>query len=339
MRWNPVIQIGEHVTVFSGEWLGSVLVAGESRKLPEEVRGDTRHLETLVGAGAGGEDGAVSNASELPEAVVRVDVGDVLRSQARDLAAETSELLVSLASLHGAPPSIWQLTGDCVSFVDGRPAGASFGTPRFFAASSEQELEMAEDNTASTLAEMASRLGSNLPMTRPQGRRAAQLLVWLRRARQTWEPGRLVLCDRVFEQVAGWAGIADRARFIRDDLRLAWALRQVRGEIAGSWTALVNANSALSTEHAIAGEAWRRVTADPDIGFKQLERGWHVNLKGVLLRLDWLLQTIESNSTVHERLSQLRDRAATGRATAQWVDELCSDFDVLEAAPSERATH
>jgi hypothetical protein len=328
MRWPWVIEIGERVTVFQVEWLRSVLSAGELQKLPGEVSSATQHLEMLVGAGR--DDADVSETEDLPESVVRVDLGDVLLSQARDLAAETSELLVSLASLHGAPPSIWQLTGDRLMFVDGRSGGPAFGIPRFFAPSSEQRLEMAEDDTASTLAALAPRLGPKLPMTRRQARRAAQLLVWLRRARQTWEPGRLVLCDRVFEQVSGWARIADRGRFVREHLRLAWALRQVRNEIVRSWYALVDANSALSTERAMSEEDWRQVTADPDIAFEMDNRSRRLNLQGVLRRLDFLVQRTDSTFPVHDRLSRLRDRTRNGRATAHWVDELSVDFDVLE---------
>jgi hypothetical protein len=327
MRWPWVIEIGERVTVFKAEWLRSVLSAGELQKLPDEVRGDTHQLEMLVGIGHEGID--VSKEDDLPEAVVRVDLGEVILSHAHDLASETSELLVSLASLHGAPPSIWQLTGGRISFVDGRSGGASFGTPRFFAPSSEQRLEMAQDDTAMTLDALASRLGPNLPMTRPQGRRAAQLLVWLRRARQTWEPGRLVLCDRVFEQVSGWAGVADRERFVREHQRLAWALRQVVSEIGGSWYALVNANSALSSERAMSEDDWQQVRGDPEIGFEMDDRRWRVNPQGVLRRLDFLLQRTAPKSPVHERLSRLRKRTKNGRATAKWVDELCADFDVL----------
>jgi hypothetical protein len=146
MRWPPVIEIGDRVTVFSVEWLRSVLCSGDRMRLPEEVRGDTFHLEMLVGTEE--DDTGASEADQLREAVVRVNLDDVLVSQARDLASETSELLVSLASLHGAPPSIWQLTGDRIAFVNGRLDGASFGTPRFFAPSSEQRLELAQDDTA-----------------------------------------------------------------------------------------------------------------------------------------------------------------------------------------------
>lgn len=328
MRWPWVIEIGDRVTVFQADWLRAVVNAGEQHKLPGEVRDDSHDLEMLVGAGE--EAAEASGREDLPEAMIRVDLGDVLLSQAKALASETSELLVSLASLHGAPASIWQLTGDRITFIDGGRGGASFGTPRFFAPSSEQRIEMSQDDTAETLATLAPQLASNVPMTRPQGRRAAQLLVWLRRARQTWEPGRLVLCDRVFEQVSGWAGIGDRGRFIREHLRLAWALRQVRAEISGSWYAIVNGNSVLSSERLMTEEDWSVVSADPEIGFEMRDRTSRVNLRGVLRRLDFLLARVAPDSSVHDRLRRLRDRASSGRATAKWMDDLCAEFDVLD---------
>jgi hypothetical protein len=156
------------------------------------------------------------------------------------------------------------------------------------------------------------------------------LLVWLRRARQAWEPGRLVLCDRIFEQVSGWAGVADRGRFVREHLRLAWALRQVRSEIVGSWYALVNANSALSSERAMTEEDWRQIVADPEIAFEMRDRRSRVSLQGVLRRLDFLLDRTAPASPVHERLTRLQNRTRNGRATASWVDGLCADFDVLQ---------
>ncbi len=317
-----LLRVGDAVSFYRQDYLREALEPDPSPELPPELQEGT-------------EFGAVGSLvrereveRDVPHVIVRVALGDVFVAESLRLAEETAELIVSLATLHGADPSIWVLTKDHVKFVDGRESGSSMHAPDVVGVSLDQRSAIAADPMPEVFETWATELEPRLPICDPGLRRAARLALWLRRARQSWEPGRLVLCDRVFEQVAGWAGVIDRRTFIHEYLRLAWAFGRVRMELRNSWAQV--AERRLAFDHPVTEEDWETIRAAPEIEYESLEPGWRVNLRGVLLRLDFILARVEPASPLHERLSVLHRRMQSGAATAHWIGQLLGDFDALE---------
>jgi hypothetical protein len=165
---------------------------------------------------------------------------------------------------------------------------------------------------------------------------AAHLLVWLRKARETWGPARLILCDRVVERVAGWAGLASPRRLVADHLKIDWAINSMRSECANAAWGALNANDiflALRDREAreAATRAREEIQSDPDLEFSLGERSWTVNPRGALKKIDWLSEQVPDGSPIAERLKRLKDNTRTGRAAAAWADRSMSEFAALEA--------
>jgi hypothetical protein len=321
---GELLELGEAVSIFSAGWIREAIVRGEEA-LPPELGEDAAdsHLASLARSRSASE---TTDEEEIPQALVRVTLGEVASAEALGLAQETAELLVSLASLQGGDPSLWLLTESYVRYYDGRVAGASFHAEPVVGLSLEQRQTLRSDPMFEMVNEWAEDLPPHLPLQRPDLRRAAQLALWLRHSRATWEPGRIVLCDRVFEQVAGWAGVIDRRRFAREYLRLPWALRRVRQELTGCWSEL-HAEGKMGWGPLLEG-GWEKIAADPEIAYRPLTDGrYTVDLQGVLRRLDLLLEVADPSYPLHERLGKFRRRTITGGACAAWVNELMKDFD------------
>lgn len=334
---GTMIEISERVRIYAQGSLREAWIADQQEQLPPELRNGNRPRNLAMMAripdpDEDEEDEAYEDPDEgrPPYALIRIDLGRVRFSEALALARETAELLVSLAVLHGADPSIWLLTGDYVTFRDGRGVGGTFTAPPVFKPTLEQDSAMGSDRLPFILSQWSEQLAPHLPLTRPDLRRAAQLAYWMRRAQETWEPGRLVLYDRIFEQVAGWAGFTDLARFVEDCLQPSWPLGRIRNEITNCWAAVHDAGS--SPLRAISEPAWSEIMAAPEIEYvPRDDGGWEVNLKGVLLRLDFILERLDSESALHERVDRLRQRTSSANATLIWLDELDGHFAALRA--------
>jgi hypothetical protein len=328
------LELGEAVTIYSAAWLRSTLGSGDTTSLPPELRAgnDNLNVEILAGihrstpGGESTQEAEEKPEDEIPQALVRVVLGTVASAEALALAEESAELIVSLASLQGAEPSTWLLTSSYARYYDGKPAGASFHASPIGGLSLEQRRALRLDPIAAMAEEWAEELPPHLPLRRADLRALAQLALWLRRSRETWEPGRIVLCDRVFEQVAGWAGVGERRRFFAEYLRLPWALRRVRQEINGCWTAVVP--GPLGPEDRSAEGRFAAILRAPEIDFEPLGGGrYTINLQGVLRRLDLLSEAAGPDPALQERVRRLDRRTATGGACAAWVKDLTDDFD------------
>jgi hypothetical protein len=332
---EAMIEISDGVTIYAQGSLREAWIDDRQDRLPPELRDGNRPcnlamLARIPDPDEDEEDEAYTDPDEgrPPYALIRVDLGRVRFAEALALARETAELLVSLAVLHGADPAIWLLTGDYVTFRDGRGGGASFTAPPVFEPTFEQDSAMASDRLPFVLSHWSEQLAPHLPLTRPDLRRAAQLAYWMRRAQETWEPGRLVLYDRVFEQVAGWAGFTDLGRFVEDCLRPSWPLGRIRNEITNCWAAVHHAGSGPFRE--ITEVAWAEIAAVPEIEYvPRDDGGWEVNLKGVLLRLGFILERLNPESALHERVALLRQRTSSAKATRSWLDEIDTHFEAL----------
>ncbi len=318
------IDLGGVVQIFSAGWLRDAIAAGED--LPVEMGEDPADSEVARLAGVGRERG--DGREEVPEALIRVALGEVATDEAMQLARETAELVLSLAVLLGSDPTIWLPSESYDRYYDGRWSGGSshawpvrtLSLAHHDALESEEMVRFAE--------EWGETLPPHLPPRSPEMRQMARLALWLRRSRESWDPGRIVLGGRVLEQVAGWAGVADRHRFAREFLRLSWALRRIYLEIDNCWRAIWADHESFET--ALLPGAWAEVAAEPALGYEELPDGRHsFNRRGVLEKAEFLQERTKPGSAPFERLGRLREQTRDGRATLGWIKRLEKDFDTF----------
>ena len=188
------------------------IAAGED--LPVEMGEDPANSEVARLAGVGREAG--DEREEVPEALIRIALGEVATDEAMQLARETAELVLSLAVLLGSDPTIWLPSDSYERYYDGRSNGSSYHAWPVRTLSHAHRDALASEAMAEFADEWGKKLPPHLPPRSPEMRRMARLALWLRRSRESWDPGRIVLGGRVLEQVAGWAGVADRHRFARE---------------------------------------------------------------------------------------------------------------------------
>jgi hypothetical protein len=323
-----VLNVGDWLTFYRQDSLAEQLTTGPREALPPELREEKRRESVESLAEVGYDNATDPKDDAVPYVLVRVVLGEMEVEKAVELARETAEIMVSLATLHGSDPTIWLLAEDFVSFRGGREGAASHHAAKAKGVTLEQRSAISRDLMPEVFESWAEKLAPNLPLRRADLRRAAQLALWLRRARETWEPGRLVLCDRVFEQVAGWAGVIDRRQFLRGYLRPAWALNRIRLEVRNCWAAITPGASIF--RRSVSDEAWAEIEALPGLEYEAVGEGWSVNLGGVLPSLDFLIERIEQGSPERERFERLRSRSKTGKAMSAWVGELLEHFDAFE---------
>jgi hypothetical protein len=322
----PVVPVGEKVTIYDGAWLRDALRSNVLSDLPAEVRNEPSDLKMLlrIFESESSESTLVNGDDDdsSPVAYIRVDLGAVVIAHAAPLARQTAEAIVSLASLYGLSPSVWEPGSSWVSYVDGRSSAGAYGGRRGGPVSAEDRAELRRsDNTAHVLPQVAKMLGPKLPVRNPAIADTCTLLSWLRQARRAPAAARLLLCDRVIEQVSGWAGIDDRNYFIREHLGPGWAYTRMRREIANvGWAA----RAALGREGGHGESAWQEI-----FSYQASYRGT-LNLQALLQRLPWILDQLKSGTDEYERVRRLRDRCVNGGAAAAWWRELEKRFTVLD---------
>ena len=227
-----VLPVGNSVTLFDGAWLASVL----------ERWGDSAHAHDAVPKElVEHRDEALSSwrRSEGIDhfAAVRVDVGSGNIANALDRAKDTADALLRLAALHTGTDPPWR-RGPFILFVDNHLRSRTVGLDEPHAAGHRPR---GPDHVSACVATLADLVGPHLPVTAREVHEALELLRWLDEARDTWNPARLALCDRVVEQAAGWAGMPDGQRFALAHLAAPWAWSQVMGEIDAAGRAAVYA--------------------------------------------------------------------------------------------------
>lgn len=342
--WPPVLEVGPRVTLYDVEWLRSVMQSGNAAyPLPPELEVDLQSLSLLLPPleseppkeGPLPPLGTKPKEDEpVPRVAVRLDLGSVQIAQAEALARSSAEALVALADLHGAE-SPWVLEDSFSMYVDGQHGAWSFSGPAAFSPTTAQSVSMSSDVTSEIIARNAGRWGSHFPVHDYGMQQATHLLIWLRKARETWAPGRLILCDRIVERVAGWAGLSSPRRLVDDYLKLPWALHRMRSELTNvAWAAF---NSLGSVEH-LDKETWGRFKAghdeilrDPDLEFNLGESSWQVNVQAVMGKLKWLAERVPKDSPAYERAEFLRQKFESGKQAAAWAKELMREFEVIDA--------
>lgn len=100
-------------------------------------------------------------------------------------------------------------------------------------------------------------------------------------------------------------------------------------EISNCWAAVyaprLNFDSSLSPDH------WDEIANDEELGYEPGAGGrYTIDLRGVLRRLDFLLERVERDTPLHQRLAELKRRTTSGQAAAAWAGELARDFDAFQ---------
>jgi hypothetical protein len=320
------IDIGEAVRIYRGEWLRSALDAVPHNQLPPEINEEDFSLK-LFCQGDGRQD-----ERERPIAYVRIDVGNELMSRAVEIARDTAQALASLGGLYGAEPTLWMLDEGYVCYADGKCCGGSSSPPVVEGPTFNERIAVAQDRTAEGLEELADRLGAHLPVRTPDLHAAATLLGWLREARTSPAPLRLVLFDRVVEATCGWAGIHSVPRFVRDALIPWWAYARIQHTIKSVGFAVISGGGLAGLVEGSPEQAIRQeIISHPPLEIDVRSERRSLNLRGVLTETRWLLERLPENSDAARQVSSLARRTATGKATADWWDQLCKDAERMEA--------
>ncbi|HEX5451862.1 MAG TPA: hypothetical protein VFW86_05680, partial [Candidatus Limnocylindrales bacterium] len=340
----PVLEVGPRVTLYDVGSLRSVVETGHAAyPLPPELDNDLQSIGLLLprldpGARKEGPlpppDPRPKEEEEVPHLAVRIDLGTVTISEAEASARSSAEALVALADLHDAE-SPWVVEESFSMYIDGRHGAWSFAAPAAFMPTTIQRVAISTDATSEVIRKNTKRWGPHLPILDTEMREATHLLIWLRRARETWPPGRLILCDRIIERVAGWAGLSSPKRLVDEHLRLPWALGRMRAEMVDiAWSAF-NAIADISDlgreEQRRLRDAHDEIRSDPDIGFDLGVSSWRLDPQGVARKLGWIAERVPVGSGVHERIETARRRLATGPAAAAWTAELMREFKMIDA--------
>jgi hypothetical protein len=340
----PVLEVGPRVMLYDVGWLRSVVDTGHAAyPLPPELDRDLPSIGLLLPRldPEAREERPLpppgplpKEDEEVPHVAVRIDLGAVTISEAEASARSSAEALVALADLHDAE-SPWVVEESFSMYVDGRHGAWSFAAPAAFAPTGVQRVAMSTDATSEVIRRNAGRWGPHLPVLDAEMREATHLLIWLRRARETWAPGRLILCGRIVERVAGWAGLSGPGRLVDEHLRLPWALGRMRAEMVdiawSAFSAIADISDLDREEQKRLRDAHDEIRWDPDIGFDLGVSSWRLDPQGAARKLGWLADRVPVDSAVHERIETARRRLAAGPAAAAWASELMRKFKMIDA--------
>ena len=309
-RGFPVICIGDAVTIYQGDWLRACVFHTEpDRGLPPETAGpDAWTFRMFLGLPQDQEASLEIEPRERPTAYIRIDVGEQVLAGAIDIARANAEALAALGTLYGTEPTLWSLDASSIVFIEGRDAGALTGPAPIVEPNSDQRIAVHRDRTSRQLRGMASKLGPQVPIRDDQLQRATTLLGWLRGARSASSPLKLVLCDRVVESVAGWAGVARPERFIREHLLPWWAYSRIRSQVISVAYALWDYQPTSDGQWATY---WTEILAHQPLQLTVYPEAT-IQLRGVLSETQWLLQRVPPESRPGEALCEL-DRVARTR--------------------------
>ena len=325
LRERHVITVGQHVTLLDGDWLTSALTAASSELLTTapELATNSDRVESLAQHHGDAETGE----EQPPFVVARIELTGVRRGEALDRARQTAQTLAALGVLYGSDPGVWTLDPSYVVYADGgEHASSSVSAEAETRLPAYAALALQRDSTAETLLRQEKSLGPHLPVSDAGIAEAARLLHWLQQAQLTAAPPRLLLCDRVLEQVRGWAGVGELRRFVYGDLRLPRVRRQMLDEITtAAWQSLEDLTRCAAANETASlfaiGEPGRTQTID---------------VPRFLVHLDEIAAAVEGlpflwNPALPLRLAGLRRRSATKRARRAWLSELIATFDRAEA--------
>jgi hypothetical protein len=319
LGWPPILKLGESVSLYNHDFLRSMVhQAPNDTRLPDDLRqvgGDDPDLLWFDAHDPVQAVRADHRVNGDPRVFLRVDLPAMGRAQRLAEAREIAEFLVAYGGMGDDNPDLWVL-GDSY-FVRGwqMTTGATFVNEQ------QARLQFPADGTALRLGRSADELGRHLPFRDPQLRLAGRLLVWLRHANSTSAAAQVVLCDRVIEQVCGWAGFTKPATFTDAVLKPSWI-----------YTRIVNAvqNSYRQLRYSPVGrhELWSAIELnEPHPPHAPHNYFGSTNLKAILENLDKLIAITPPNPDTSLGLIRLRDHLANGAAARAWLDDVKDEFD------------
>ncbi len=318
-----VLSLGPAITLFAHDFLRPTIhQAPEDERIPDELAQDHHDfLKSWLGA-ADAEKAVLANHEVHgdPCVYLRMELDEMPPTRLLAAARETAEFIIAFGALAADNHDIWALSDSY--YVAGHAASTSASTLNL----DKAREQLPYDQTAVQLARHAEALGRHLPLRTPELRIAGRLLVWLRQAAANDNPARLVLCDRVAEQVCGWAGVAQRERFVTDYLRPTWIYEQIRGAINSSYRQLYS--DTRGNGHRLTN------VLETEAGRPPYSIAVHlptVNLKAVLEHIDDLIEIAPDSSEANVRFRELKQRTADRTAAKKWLDDLGEKFDKSNA--------
>lgn len=171
-----------------------------------------------------------------PKAVyVRIRIPPTPEPRAYERASQQLDFLLGLASTESLAENIWISSGSHW-LVGGRIRS----TNRWYDPVAAWKAG-GSDEVARVLAGYADRLAPHFPLTDERWKTAGLLLSWLRQASHADAATSLILCDRVLEQVAGWAGFDDPQQLVEGPIRSAWCRSEALNALDVTYIHLLNA--------------------------------------------------------------------------------------------------
>ena len=313
IQGEPMIELGSSVRLYQDEWLREILRTEDHPDSPAELACDPEgRLQRFASAQAAERD-------ELPDAFLRVELHDVLLSDAIAEAKRTAATLGALGTISGGDPSLWVVDTSFLSFREGGYGPTSWIAPPVGSPTITERTAVIRDPTAAVLRANRADLARFLPVRGPMAR-SAQLLSWLRDASALPAPVKLVLCDRAIEAVSAWAGFASPHRFVEQDLAASWALRQIRNRVQQVALDIVyNDNRRLFPAGTAERDAWDELVRPLDLGS---EENFTPDLARLTSQLDWIRERFIVVEPNRMPIHALADHLRSGRSAAAWFDEL-----------------
>jgi len=268
---------------------------------------------------------------EMPVVLARVDLGEGLTAGARERARDTLRLLRDHASFEQGG-SYWRLSDACLHFVDGRlvyTALGVIGDPDVHHRLTRYEV-IHNDPTLATLRHHAELLRPKLPLRDAAAREALEMTSWLSEARLNPSPARLVLAQRIVEQVAKWAQRPWR-QLIETDLLWPWVWSRIERRLADVGRAAVLRMPGHDGTAAGPDDRERFLELSGEI-LTRCSGPWpEAKPYAVLDRLGDIAEAHRSGGDILFQLEELQRRLSCGSTTLAWMDDLAAVFRSSQA--------
>jgi hypothetical protein len=319
------LSVGPLVTLYQADWLASRFDQPDAGA-PQDIVQDDGILRQFcrVDEVLASTQPTVAKHVETPTALARIEVTDATTQDAVARARRTAATLGALGTLYGAEPTLWQVDHSYVTFRDGRRAAATSAAAIVESPTITERIGVSRDPTSGLLRHNAERLGRHLPVEGGRMGEIAELLLWLRDARSSPPPSRLVLCDRAIETVSGWAGVASPRRLVERHLIPLWAHRQMLGEVRAIAIELFyNDPRRVFPKDDDRHQCWADLVTDSALRLREVaEAGDYSALSALISHMAMLGAGLPADHPQHDRVEQIDRRLRTPKAAQRWFSEL-----------------